>query len=460
MGGMAEIFKAKLVGASGFSKDVVIKRIYPDFNDNEEFVRMFINEAKIASMLSHPNIAQVLDFDLVDGTYYLAMEYIEGVDLRKVMMHANQRKFRVPVSLVLQIMVQALKGLAYAHECAPEGVPLGIVHRDVSPHNILLSRKGEVKLIDFGIARMAEQVSHTANGVLKGKASYMAPEQTYTSKVDARADLFAMGVVMWEMLTNRRLFKAGNAALAMHLVRESQIPLPHEYNDAVDPELSRVVMWALCREPAERVPSARTFYQYLQPFMQPIHFEEELERYLHELEESKKKKKPRTEFLEAWTPPPPSVEPADGGSQGAHASVASQSSEEDVPATVEVRPADYLAAHLLMKPKADTPAQEAPSIEATEKFRPADYMKEITAMMEAQKAAARGEEEVKRTEESPAFVPGPPQGAQEKGATPRTHTMNSFQAQGQGEPPVDATVTVRPADLLKQFGLDISKKKS
>lgn len=280
MGGMAELYQAHRVGVAGFVRDVVIKRIHPEYSDDDEFVRMFINEAKIAAMLRHPNIVPVLDFDYLEGMYYLVMELVDGLDLRQLSLRALREKQPLPVPLAVFIVAQALQGLAYAHHFSQRGQVLNVVHRDISPQNILLSVRGHVMITDFGIARVQQHASMTAHGVLKGKASYMAPEQTLSSQVDARADLFSMGVVLWELLCGERLFVAPNDVLVMEKVRSHPIPPPHTRNAAVDESLSALVMWALERDPARRIPDAHAWLKILQPWLSSPHLRDELAAYV------------------------------------------------------------------------------------------------------------------------------------------------------------------------------------
>lgn len=280
MGGMAEIFRAQRVGPAGFSRDLVIKRIHPEFSEDTEFVRMFTNEATFAAKLRHPNIVQVLDFDQVGGVYYIAMELVDGADLKRVQSLGEKAGKKLPFQLAIFVIIQVLKGLAHAHNYTQGQESLNIVHRDVSPHNILLSEEGEVKLTDFGIARVMQHASATASGVLKGKTSYMAPEQTYTPHVDWRADLFAVGVILWELLCHRRLFAANNDLEAVKKVRQAVIPPPHSIDGTIPEQLSALVMEALEREPKDRVPDAKTFAKKLQRFLWLPSAGEELGRYM------------------------------------------------------------------------------------------------------------------------------------------------------------------------------------
>lgn len=267
VGGMAEIFLAERADVYPYAKEIVIKRIHPEYSEDDEFVRMLSTEAQLATMLDHPNIVKAIEFDRVGEAYYIAMELVKGIDLKQVMTRARKHKQQLPVEVALQITLSILQALIHAHEFHVQGRSMRVVHRDISPHNILIGEQGEVKLTDFGIARLADQASRTASGVLKGKASYMAPEQTETSKVDARADLFALGTILWEMLTNQRLFLGRSEIDTLQRVRKAPITPPHEHNSSVPRELSRVILWALTRDLKRRIPSARDFYQHLHPFL-------------------------------------------------------------------------------------------------------------------------------------------------------------------------------------------------
>jgi serine/threonine protein kinase len=305
MGGMAELYRAQLKGAAGFSKDVVIKRIHPEMSDSPEFVRMFTNEAKIAALLNHPNIVQVTDFDCLDNTYYLAMEYIHGADLRRILTRADKKNLPLPFELILYIGSQLLRGLHYAHSFTKDGQPQHIVHRDMSPHNVMVSFKGEVKVTDFGIARIVQHASYTATGVIKGKLAYMAPEQTESSRVDHRADLFSVGVILWEMLCHQRLFAGENELVVLDKLRELNVPPPHTIDRTIPRELSDLICRALEREADERIPDARTFHRELLAFTQnSLDMEERLSQYMAELfKEPEQKPERGTALLDSWQPP-------------------------------------------------------------------------------------------------------------------------------------------------------------
>ena len=208
VGGMAEIFLAKSRGAEGFQRDVVIKRILPSYSEDEAFVTMFIDEARIAARLHHPNIVQIYDFDKCDDSFYIAMEFVDGRDLRKVLDQGVKTGRRMTPVRAAHVLADIASGLKHAHQArGDDGEPLNIVHRDVSPHNILLGYSGEAKILDFGIAKAAARSTKTRAGTVKGKCSYMSPEQARGKPLDGRSDMFALCAIGWEMLTGRKLFE-------------------------------------------------------------------------------------------------------------------------------------------------------------------------------------------------------------------------------------------------------------
>ncbi len=281
-GGMAEIYKAEFEGALGFKKEVVIKRIHENLRGREEFIQMFVNEAKISALLNHPNIVQVTDFNEVEGRHYIAMEYIDGTDLRELLTIIFQKKIYVPIEVFLFIISEALEGLDYAHQRRYKGASLNIVHRDISPHNILISYEGQVKLTDFGIAKMKKSAHLTAQGVLKGKSAYMSPEQTQSSQVDALSDIFAMGIILWEALTQRRLFRGQSELHTIQNVRQKLIPSPQQYNPQVSSSLAKIVLKALERDRQGRFQSAKIFAKALQTFFDPYLAREKLKQLMQE----------------------------------------------------------------------------------------------------------------------------------------------------------------------------------
>jgi tRNA A-37 threonylcarbamoyl transferase component Bud32 len=257
MGGMAQIYLARRKGADASNELVVVKRILPHLAENLEFVRMFLDEARIAARLAHPNIVQIHDLGAQDDSFFLAMEYIHGEDLRRMSKRADAHGTPLPVELACRIISDACAGLDYAHKKTdPSGKPLGIVHRDVSPQNILVSFDGSVKVVDFGIAKAADQATVTRSGVLKGKYSYMSPEQAAGQRVDCRSDVFALGVVLYELITQTRLFKRSNDMQTLTAVAECQVTPPSYMSPRVPPELDAIVMKALAKEPSHRYSEA------------------------------------------------------------------------------------------------------------------------------------------------------------------------------------------------------------
>jgi eukaryotic-like serine/threonine-protein kinase len=270
IGGMAEIFKAKQTGAHGFEKIVVIKRILPQLASDPEFLAMFIDEAKIQCALEHPKIVQVFEFGEVDGQYFIAMEYIDGLDALGLLRACAHRRVRLPVRLAVHVIGEVLDALAYAHgKRGGDGRPLGLVHRDISPSNILISRRGDVKLGDFGIARAAEREknSKTQSGTLKGKYGYMAPEQVVGAELDGRADLFAVGIVLAEMLMGRRLFTAPNDLDVLLMVRDAKLERLDRHGADIPAPLRAIVDRLLSRDADARYASAGEAREALHDFL-------------------------------------------------------------------------------------------------------------------------------------------------------------------------------------------------
>jgi serine/threonine protein kinase len=258
-GGMAEVFLAVALGPEGFQRTLVIKRMLPHLSQDRAFVRMFVDEAKLCGLLSHPNLVQIFEFGAIDDSFFIAMEHVQGETLSSVRAKLAQEKRIAPVAASLEIARQVCLGLHYAHSLSSaSGQPLGIIHRDISPSNVMISYHGAVKILDFGIARVAEELreTHTQAGTMKGKVSYMSPEQIRMEPVDHRSDVFAVGVVLHEMLTARRLFKASNEFSGAKMVIDSVIALPSSVNPAVPPEVDRVVMRALERNRDARYATA------------------------------------------------------------------------------------------------------------------------------------------------------------------------------------------------------------
>lgn len=256
-GGMAEVFRACLKGPEGFEKQLALKLILSCYSEEPEFVQMFIQEANLAANLDHANIVRIYEFDQIDGRYYIAMELVSGKDLRKIMVQSNQIKRPISIPEILVMALEASKGLAFAHgEIAPNSPK--IVHRDISPHNIIISQAGEVKITDFGIAKLASSGTVTKTGFVKGKAAYMAPEQAKGSGVDQRSDIFSLGCVIWELLAGRRLFSGENEFAIVESLMRDTIEPPSNYNPQVFGDLDDVVLEMLQRDPEKRSKSAST----------------------------------------------------------------------------------------------------------------------------------------------------------------------------------------------------------
>ncbi len=254
VGGMAELYRARMTGEEGFEKIVAIKKILPHLSGEEELVKAFIEEAKLAARLQHPNIVQIFDFGRIGGTYFIAMEYLDGRDLGRLMRAAGHRKQPIALSLALFIAGCVCEGLDYAHHLADvHGRPLNIIHRDISPQNIFITREGQVKIIDFGIAKAASRNTMTQAGVIKGKAAYMSPEQAAGETVDMRSDLFAVGLLLFELITGKPLF-AGDIFKALSRLRKFR---PDEVvtGDIPGP-LRPVLQKALAPKPGNRYASA------------------------------------------------------------------------------------------------------------------------------------------------------------------------------------------------------------
>jgi serine/threonine-protein kinase len=257
-GGMAEVFRAEVPGAAGFVKEVALKLIRGDHGASSEFVQMFIQEARLASRLAHANVVQVFDFDQVDGRYYIVMEFVHGHTLRRVVDRCREAGLRFGLARSVNVGAEVAKALAYAHRPQQEGGAAGIVHRDVSPQNVLVSFEGEVKLTDFGIARALGASGLTDPGTVKGKLAYMAPEQARGERVDARADVFSLGVVLWELCAGRRLFsRDSDAATLAAVLGQEPISPPSGWNEQVPPELDAAILGALERDTARRTRSAQ-----------------------------------------------------------------------------------------------------------------------------------------------------------------------------------------------------------
>jgi len=267
VGGMAEVFRAKIVSSHGFEKALVIKRILPQLAVDRTFVSMFIDEAKLTAQLVHPKVVQVLDFGEVEGQYFIALELVDGYDALALLRQCAGRRVRMPLPIGVHAAMEVLDALDYAHNALDmEGRPMYLVHRDISPSNIFVSKRGDVKLGDFGIAHAEQRESKTQAGTLKGKYGYMSPEQVLGSSLDRRSDLFAVGIVLAEMFMGRRLFTARNDLDVLLMVRDAQTGRLDKYADDVPPELLTLVRKALKKDPAQRFQDATAFREALSEF--------------------------------------------------------------------------------------------------------------------------------------------------------------------------------------------------
>lgn len=255
-GGMAEIFLALQKGEQGFQKPVVLKRILPALAQDPSFVRMLVDEAHIASTLNHSNLVQVLDLGRSADQYFLVLEFVDGWSLEQVRRRAQQAKLKLPLPLALSIVSALCRGLAYVHTRERQGRPLGIVHRDVTPQNVLLSQQGEVKLADFGIAKAVDKSEKSAKGVIKGKFAYMSPEQTRAAALDARSDLFSVGTVLYLLTTGKKPFEGATDVDVLMQVRRARPEKPSSLVKDLNPDVERFINRALRADPAKRWQSA------------------------------------------------------------------------------------------------------------------------------------------------------------------------------------------------------------
>jgi TonB family protein len=256
-GGMAEVYRARMRGVEGFQKIVAIKRILPHLTDNDEFLSMFVDEAKLAAQLQHPNIIHIYDLGKVDRSYYIAMEFIDGRDLRSILQTLEDKRERLPLGLALFIASRLAAALDYAHRKRDlQGRAMGLVHRDVSPQNVLISYDGDIKLCDFGIVKAASKATHTRAGALKGKLQYMSPEQAWGKDIDNRSDIYSLGLVLYEMLTGRKPFAGDSELSILEQVRSPHLIPPRELDPAIPPEVERVAMRALREDRDDRYQTA------------------------------------------------------------------------------------------------------------------------------------------------------------------------------------------------------------
>lgn len=269
VGGMAEIWLARQEGPAGFAKRLVIKRILPHLARDAKFVEMFLDEARVAALLEHPNIVRISDLGQVDNSYFIAMEFIDGPDLDYMIARARQLGTQIPLVIAARIVADALSGLDYAHQFADEtGHSLGLVHRDISPHNVLISNTGVAKVCDFGVAKAATSKHQTQAGAVKGKFAYMSPEQIAAKPLDGRSDVFAMGIVLYELTTNQRPFGDQGELMAVTAILTQQPTDPRQFVKNYPPEMEQIIHRSLTKSRDERYASARAMQEDLERFIQ------------------------------------------------------------------------------------------------------------------------------------------------------------------------------------------------
>src|SRR5687768_12307318 len=261
LGGTAEIYLARIGGAAGFEKYVVVKCLHDHLADDQTFVKMFLDEARLAACLDHSNIVQTMELGEHNNRYFMVMEFLAGLSLAMIVRRAGERLpgGKIPTQLVLNMTAQSCAGLHYAHERTANGKPLNIVHRDISPQNLVISFEGVVKVVDFGIAKAELRETKTQSGTIKGKFAYMSPEQCIATNVDRRTDVFALGVIAHELLTGKRLFKRPSPYETYQAVLECNVPPPSKENHELDPALDPIIMKAVAKDKDERYPTAEAF---------------------------------------------------------------------------------------------------------------------------------------------------------------------------------------------------------
>src|SRR5262245_51418827 len=264
---MAEIYLAKQVGAEGFERDVVLKLMLAHLTSSREFVEMFLDEARLAAKLHHPNIVQISDLGHHNGRYFICMEYLPGEDLQSLTETAERTSQTIPLTVATRIILSACEGLEFAHSYQEHGHSLGVVHRDVSPSNIIVTYQGTVKVLDFGIAKAGTKITQTQPGLLKGKWGYMSPEQARGDALDARSDLFSLGITFHELLTGQRVFRKDNEIGVLLALMQQPIPPPSSVRHDIPHALDQIVMRALEKQPEDRYPDAGAFRADLEAYL-------------------------------------------------------------------------------------------------------------------------------------------------------------------------------------------------
>jgi serine/threonine-protein kinase len=265
---MAEVFVAESAGIEGFKKRVAIKRVLPHLSEKKRFISMFLDEARLSAQLSHSNCVQVFDIGVGDNAYFIVMEYVDGADLKGVNDYLKNNGRVFPVEIAVAIAIRICEGLAYAHELTTsDNQPLSIVHRDMSPPNVLITKHGEVKIVDFGLAKASSQLEKSEPGIIKGKFSYLSPEAARGEEVDPRTDIFAVGIILWELLSGKRLFMGDTDFATVQLVQRANIPPLSGIRSDSPPELDRILSRALAQDVKSRYATARDLGRDLTAFL-------------------------------------------------------------------------------------------------------------------------------------------------------------------------------------------------
>ncbi|MDY7232562.1 protein kinase domain-containing protein [Hyalangium rubrum] len=358
-GGMAELYLAKQIGAEGFERDVVIKCMLDHLSKNQDFISMFLDEARLAARLHHPNIVQITDLGVADDRYFICMEYLAGEDLDSLIGCSRHKGEAIPIPVAARIILSALEGLEFAHGYQEQGQSVGLVHRDVSPSNIFVTYQGTVKVLDFGIAKASSRMTQTQPGLLKGKWGYMSPEQARGESIDARSDLFSLGITFHELLTGRRVFERDHEIGVLLALMAQPIPPPSTLRPDIPPALDRIVMKALERQADDRYASASAMRADLEDFLRSTpsvsgisHLAQYMQGLFGPVEVANKTKIPSLTELAAIrvpTPPPPQderigyektlVRPTDPGEGSSPAAPARPSTDrQPLPAPVPATP--------------------------------------------------------------------------------------------------------------------------
>jgi eukaryotic-like serine/threonine-protein kinase len=267
-GGMAEVFRAESEGLQGFRKQVAIKRVLPHLSEKKKFISMFLDEARLSAQLSHSNCVQVFDIGVGDQAYFIVMEFVDGSNLKSIAESLQKQGREFPPHIAAFVALEICKGLSYAHELVDnEGTALQIVHRDMSPPNVLITKFGEIKIVDFGLAKASSQLEKSEPGIIKGKFAYLSPEAAMGEEVDLRTDIFAVGIILWELLTGQRLFLADTDFQTVKRVQESVVSPPSQVNPKVPKALDRILMRALAKKPSDRYGTARELGQDLTRYL-------------------------------------------------------------------------------------------------------------------------------------------------------------------------------------------------